>query len=395
MQRILTLFDYNKNPPLPLQTIVVDNGVKVYTLFLQKTDIKIRKIYENKKEIAKLFKKPTCVNDFKAHLKAFDLKRNVNYKVYDLNLPKINLKPKSEKDGKVILAKIAKSVTGRRLDGWQKLMANASVVYQNLEDRGIRHGYKLMRPRYSLETFSGRSKTSVFNIQGTTDEYDVQAANLERGYFVHLDWIGADLLMAAHMSGDREMIASFEDSDPYSLMVQLLDHPDFNRERCKRELMRVIYSLDIDDVVLDIYPDLRRWMRDRLDFLKKNGYLTSILGRRFYLRGDNRKSVFNAQMQGSVAHAMQSVLTRLFGDFGPNLITEIHDSIVLSCQKIDLPAVIEGAGRVMLDPLEGFLEKSPIMPVRISVGKRWRKWKKLKELRPKDANVYNEDKEQN
>jgi hypothetical protein len=379
MRQIVTLFDYNKYPPLPLQTIVVDKEVRFFTFYLKGTGQTLRQIHKTVDSVKTLFDVPVKINDFKAHVAAFNLPRRTNYNVYDLNLPPIRLSPSSKVEAQRALIAIVKKIRKRKPQLWHKLVANASVVYQDLEDRGVYHSFKKHLMTYSLETFTGRSKTLGFNLQGTTDDFDIRS---ERpGYFVHFDLIGADLLMAAHMSNDQDMFDAYKTSDPYARIEKYLNHPEFTRERCKKEFLKSLYSLSLYDPVLDSFPTLRDWMRARQADLDRDGYLTSVLGRRFMLKGDNKLSVFNAQFQGSVVHAVQASLVKLFADYRENLFTEVHDSIILTAPQVDLPVLIDDVVEVMRNPLQGWCDNPPRMAVRVSIGKKWRKWKPYKEFR--------------
>lgn len=379
MRHIVTLFDYIKSPPLPLQSIVVDKEVRFYTFYLKGTGVKLRKIKDAVSGFKDLFDVPVVINDFKAHVASFNLPRHTNYDVYDLNIPPVNIMPTSKAMGQKALIAIAKKIRKRKPQLWQKLMANASVVYQDLEDRGVHHGFKKQLLTYSLETFTGRSKTLGFNLQGTTDEFDIKPH--KSGYFVHFDLIGADLLMAAHMSNDQDMFDAYRTSDPYARIEEYLNNPEFTREHCKKQFLKALYSLSLYDPVLDSFPTLRDWMRERQADLDRDGYLTSVMGRKFRLRGDKKLSVFNAQFQGSVAHAVQASLVKLFEDYRDNLFTEVHDSIILVAQQVDLPGLVADVVDVMRNPLEGWCDNPPKMAVRVSIGKRWRKWKPYKEFR--------------
>jgi hypothetical protein len=381
MRYVITLFDYSRSPPLPLQSIEVADEIRFYNLYLPGTGLKLREIRESLFELKKVFDGPVCVNDFKAHVMAFGLDKHIDYQVYDVNIPKIGFIPSSIMSGKIALAKIVKAVKRRSCGGWNKLVANASVVYQALEDRGVYDGYLRHHLNYSLDTFTGRSKTLGFNLQGTTSEFDIRPTSDRFGYFVHFDWISVDLQMAAYMSGDPEMCRAFSESDPYTVLEESKNHPEFDRSRCKKELLSAIYSLSMNHSILDSFSVFRDWMRERTYQMWDNGYLSSILGRRFYIKGRNELSVFNAQFQGSVVHAMQAALLRIFRDYGEYLFTEIHDSIIMICRQVEIMDLIKGVVEIMNNPLDGYLDNPPNMPVVVSVGKRWKKWKKFKDFR--------------
>lgn len=380
MRYVITLFDYRKHPPLPLQSIEVADEIRFHNLYLPGTGLKLREIRESLSKLKKVFDGPVCVNDFKAHTAALGLDRT-NYEAYDVNIPKVKLVPSSIVNGKIALAKIVKAVKKKSYHNWHKLVANASVVYQVMEDRGVYDGYLKKPLHYSLDTFTGRSKTLGFNLQGTTGEFDIRPTSDQFGYFVHFDWVSVDLQMAAHMSGDPEMRKAFRESDPYTVLEESKNHPEYDRPRCKKEFLKAVYSLSMDHSILNPFPVFRDWMKKRVYRMQKDGYLSSILGRRFYISGDNELGVFNAQFQGSVVHAMQAALLRIFKDYSDYLLTEVHDSIIMTCKQVEMMDLIRDVVEIMNNPLDGYMDNPPFMPLVVSVGKSWKGWKRFKDFR--------------
>jgi hypothetical protein len=382
VKNILTIFDYTKATPLPLMSIVYDGGVHFYTYYVPNTGMKLRVIKENMGKLRELLCAGAVVNDFKSHVAAFGLEKRVDYNVYDLNLPKLNIDIKSINDAKKALVLLLKKVKKRKPMKWHNLLANASVVYQDIEDRGIYHGYRLEHPFYSLDTFTGRSKTLGFSVQGATSDIDLRPVSEASCYFVHFDWISSELAIAANRAGDDALKGAFKQSDPYTLVEKYINHPEETRDKCKIRFLKAMYSLAFNDEVFDVYPKLKGWLFDRLDYLEKYGCLDSIMGRKYKVNEAKKKrSVFNAQFQGSVAHAMQSVLVRLFNDYRYNIVTEVHDSIIMATEQVNIPGLVKDVVEVMRNPLDGLVDDPPHMAVTVSVGRKWKKWKKLKDYR--------------
>ena len=137
------------------------------------------------------------------------------------------------------------------------------------------------------------------------------------------------------------------------------------------------------EALSDIYPGLGEWImkcKSRLDGPSTS--LQTILGRRFRLaHAKNQLAVLNGVMQGSVAHAMQRVVRKIWDEIGTRLITEIHDSLVVSSPRNKIGDTVDMVADVMLHPFDGLLEDNPSFPVKVSVGKKWKKWKLLKVYR--------------
>jgi DNA polymerase I-like protein with 3'-5' exonuclease and polymerase domains len=265
---------------------------------------------------------------------------------------------------------------------WQKLLANAAVVYQYLEDVGIRDNYRRVPLRYSLETYTGRSKTLMFNLQGASDQYDIRSIHDGHNCQIHLDWIAADLRVAAFLSDDKIMNDAYCTSDPYILIQQMLGDKTITRDQCKMMLLRAIYSLAIDEPILELFPTFKGWMRIKLNQLHQGKILYSMMGRSFPISSDRDElSVFNSQFQGSVVHIMQAALIKLFKIYRTNLLAEIHDSIVLSCPVEEVSHILREAIPIMLDPLKGWIDPSPRMPLMVRIGHRWKHWQEYRTFR--------------
>jgi len=377
MIRAFTFFDYSKEKPQPLQSVVYDGEqLKFFTFFIKGTGLKLGQIWENMEAFKKLLyeNQPFYLNDFKSHVSAFNLERNVEYDAYDLALRPKTVIPKDHKSGKVMLAKIIQSTIDLKPDSWRKLFAKSGLVYQCLEDKPIDNGIEAINPTYSMDTFTGRSKTLGFNIQGTTDEFPLKSLNPHHTIFVCFDWVSVDLCLASYLSKDEKLFAAFMESDPY---VVLAKAHNLSRDEAKGRLIRSLYSL-VDDDVLSCFPTLRKWIRTSSNKIDELGYSSSVLGRKFFLNNDNKLSIFNAQIQGSVAHSMQAVLCKLHPAFTPYLFTEIHDSLAMVAPSKFVHDLIHSVVPFMLRPLDGLLENPPNMVVRVSIGDAWKKWREYR-----------------
>ena len=380
---VLTLFDYSSSPIRPLASLTYDgNSTNFHTFFIRGTGKKLHKVFE---DIAKfrdiINNEAVFINDFKSHIEAFDLEIKTDYNIHELSLGRID-QPADSVYGtnvQIALARQMKLAYGIEKESWRMLLANALCVYHWLEKRGIYDGYRNLEFRYDL-TKTGRSKTLGFNVQGTTEDCDLKLDPNKSCFYVHLDWISADIRVASIMSGDLEMQSAFAASDPYERMAEWLG-PNYTRDECKMAFLKPLYSLETDASVFELFPQFKAWMEDRICQAEMTGHIESILGRKFYYDGDNLRSIFSGMIQGSVAHAMQNVLIRLFQECPENILTETHDSITLVCDERSISKIIDLSSKVMLHPLDGYLKENPAFPLKVYVGDRWKHWKVLKEYR--------------
>jgi len=375
---VLTLFSY-KRTPIPLLSLVVDDeDIEFYTFYFPNTGLTINQIEDNINKFKKLFSRDNvCCNDFLSHIQAFDLDIRDSYDVYDYCIPEIKLSTNDLGRCKRALCSIIDElIDDDYSQQWRRLVSSASLVYSVLHSRGVFCGYRKEFPRYSLQTLTGRSKTTGFNIQGTTSDDNIRSVNDNHEFFICFDWISADICMAAHMSGDKKLLRSFTESDPYTVIS---DQTGLGRDVCKNSFIRSLYAMNFDNDIFSIFPGFRSWMESRREELRMYDKVDTILGREFVL-GDNRElSVFNAQFQGSVVHAMQSVLSRVFDKYPEYILTEVHDALILCCPERVVCNIIDEVGKIMISPLEGLVDIR--MPFTISIGGHWKDWVKVRTCR--------------
>lgn len=333
---------------------------------------KILDIAENTREIV--------LSDYKRHIKAFNLEipyKKVN--VYDMHLPAI--KPSSDLNN---ISLIVDKMSKRKKLEYQHILANAHIVYQDLEKHGININYIKYHPKWSTETFSGRSKTTNPNLQGWHEDSIIRNDNCnENDILIHFDWICADIRIASILSDDKLLQQSFIDGDPYQLMADMLSqmtNDTIDRNNCKLYLLKSINSMDHGSIPLNnIYKDLGQWiLRCKSTMQNQNNTLETILGRKFkVINSKNELAVLNGVMQGSVAHAMQCVIRNVWEKLPKKLIAEIHDSIVICCpsKTTEINSTISIISDIMTRPFNGILDDNPFFPIKISVGKKWKKWK--------------------
>jgi hypothetical protein len=338
-------------------------------------------------QIKTLFDGPLVVNDFKAHITALDLQTNKNFNIYEIPEELDIVYPKETIELKKFLAKQLANVKKSAGQRWQSLLAEATIVYLELERRGVLKDGTQVNPIYELTTFSGRSKSMGFSIQGAVAGDDIQSTDRNQKVFICADWIAADPRGWALLSKDEAMQESYKTSDPYTYLAE---KNGGTRADYKIELIRSIYSQNYGSVVFKNFPQLKEWVSNSWEQIVKDGYSTSVMGRKFY--GPSgvdpkdwtphiKRSVFNAQMQGSTAHAMHRVMVELHRRVPHSLMTELHDSVVLCTDMGSVKMVVDAVKDTMLHPFSGILPENPVFPLRVSIGGQWKKWNQLREYR--------------
>lgn len=318
--------------------------------------------------------KSVVLNDNKQHIMAFG---GAESRIYDVDPPEVSYGSRTPiLEAKKISTKQIGWMKKHDKQLWEIIRADACAAYHFLQQKGLMLGYQRVEPIWSMHTFSGRSKAEGFSIQN--QDGPISNINGDR-VFLHFDWVSADMRAVAIMSGDPELNKSFEDSDPYAYMASQIE--GLERSECKTALLASIYSLDHSNPAMHFYEGVRQWVIKCQNRLIQNNSLKSILKREFHVTNKRtERSVFNATIQGSVAHAMQLCLKRAWDIFPDNVLTENHDSLVMTCsgESGTMKNIISEVSKIMVCPFEGILKSNPRFPVVVSIGKQYKRWQKYK-----------------
>lgn len=386
-----TLFDsHNKYPRCA--GILYNNKYKFFDLFRFNT----KKLYKDIKDDIYNIKTillqandnghDIITSNFKQIVKAFNFPiDDREYNVYDIHLDHIDPTSTQAKDSDLIKRLLLKMQDVKHKQ-YQKLLANSAIIYQDLENKGVLVNTRPFHPNWSLNTYSGRSSSTGFNIQGFSEHEHVgSSSSNEHSVLIHFDWISADIRVAALLSKDDNLTNSFSQSDPYSYMMSKLNTAEdgLSREECKLFLLKSINSMNTSAELRDIYPRLCEWI-DSCDIATNSpdGKLHTLLDRAYKVsRAKNRLAVLNGAMQGTVAHAMHNVIRKIWLKYSEYLVAEIHDSVILSVPNDTqaIKAIINSVAPIMMTPFSGIIPDNPIFPIRVSIGKKWKCWKLYKQ----------------
>lgn len=387
------LYDNNK----PLIAAIHNSAkktTKIFHLYHKSTGIPVEEAENNIAKVrgiivALILKKYSIItSDFKRVIKAFNLDLSESVDVYDACLDsKYHIACSDIKESEKLVSKVAEHLANKEPKAWQRLFANAGIVYDDLEYRGVLVAGTMKYPNWLQTVYSGRSKTTGFNIQGTTADFDVRnPIHQQDNIFLHFDWKAADIRIAALLSKDDKLLDISYHKDPYLAVAEDLGLPESARKEAKRNLLQAINSLKVDAEAVLLFPKLADWIRDSRRKLAKEGVLESILGRKFSVKRaeaekkkNPKRSVFNATMQGSIAHAMHRCMKDVWDLVGDRLLCEIHDSLVVTCPNDPkyITQVKNDVVDILKHPFEGLLSDNPSFPITVNIGLKWRKWKKL------------------
>lgn len=228
-----------------------------------------------------------------------------------------------------------------------------------------------------------------------------------QGYMLcDADYSQIELRVLAAMSGDKNMAEAFNTgvdihtvtaSQVFGMPVEMVT--PLLRTRAKAVNFGIIYGIgafslskdlgvsrsDADNYIkgyLAAYPAVGEYMEKTINEAKKNGYVTTLFGRRRYLpelsssnrqlREFGERVARNAPIQGTAADiikiAMIRVSKRLKEELpDAKLILQVHDELIVECPETDA----DTACRILKEEMENAVDMSVKMSVDVHTGKNW------------------------
>lgn len=230
---------------------------------------------------------------------------------------------------------------------------------------------------------------------------------------ISCDYSQIELRILAHLSKDKKLISAFLDGkDIHKATAALIynigpeEVTKAMREVAKRINFGIIYGLSSWGLSRDLkipvveaqnfidsyfakYSRVKEYIDEQIALAKKEGFVTTILGRRRYLPEINSKNIsirqlaerqaVNTPIQGSASDLIKLAMIRIqkeIKDFGlrSRMIMQIHDELVFNVPSVELE---EFSGNVR-NAMEGVLKLD--VPVKVSI-KKGRNWLEMEEVR--------------
>ena len=220
------------------------------------------------------------------------------------------------------------------------------------------------------------------------------------------DYSQIELRVLASMSGDANMINAFgSGTDIHTVtasqvfgLPQDMITPEL-RSRAKAVNFGIVYGIGAFSLSKDIgvtraeadryiksylaaYPDVAAYMEKAIDDAKKNGYVTTLYGRRRYIpelsnsngnmRAFGERVARNAPIQGTAADiikiAMIKVSRSLKDEFPTaRLILQVHDELIVECDEKDA----EGVCALLEREMESAADLAVRLTAEAHFGKTW------------------------
>ncbi len=139
---------------------------------------------------------------------------------------------------------------------------------------------------------------------------------------------------------------------------------------------------DIIQAYFKEFPGVKAYMDNIINQAKEQGYVTTLLGRKKYLRdinsrnatvrGFDERNAINAPIQGTAAEMMKLAMVRVYNwlqqeGLQAKLIMQVHDELIFDVPKPEIPKLQDQVRQLMKDALPLAVP----MEVGIGIGKNW------------------------
>lgn len=220
------------------------------------------------------------------------------------------------------------------------------------------------------------------------------------------DYSQIELRIIAALSKEENMMQAFKEGQDIHATtaarvfdVELEDVSRAQRSNAKTVNFGIIYgvsafglsnqtelsrgeSKDLIDTYYKTYPQLRSYMSEQVASARENGYVSTVLGRRRYLkdinssnqmvRGAAERNAVNAPIQGSAADiikiAMINIHKKLSDEnYKTKMLLQVHDELVFDVYKPELERVKE----MIKHEMENAYILDVPLDVELGVGENW------------------------
>jgi DNA polymerase-1 len=198
--------------------------------------------------------------------------------------------------------------------------------------------------------------------------------------FLSADYSQIELRLMAHLSKDKSMISDFlSGNDIHAataakiFKVGLKDVTREMRSRAKTANFGIIYGIssfglserltigrkeakELIDGYFASYPGVKTYMEESIRKAREKGYVTTMYGRRRYLRdihsrnqvvrGNAERNAINAPIQGSAADVIKIAMVRIHeklraGNYRSKMILQVHDELIFEAELAELEKLKE------------------------------------------------------
>lgn len=223
---------------------------------------------------------------------------------------------------------------------------------------------------------------------------------------IDADYSQIELRMLADISKDQTMIDAFNSNeDIHTITASKVFNvrpeevtPELRR-RAKAVNFGIVYGIseyglakninssskeakEYIQMYLEKYSKIADFMKDIVDKSKELGYVSTIFGRRRYIKEFQSKNkniikfgervAMNTPIQGSAADIIKLAMNRIYNRLKENnlkskLIMQVHDELLIECPICE----VDMASKILKEEMENVIKLSVPLTVDLNVGKNW------------------------
>ncbi|WP_302574568.1 DNA polymerase I [uncultured Duncaniella sp.] len=261
-------------------------------------------------------------------------------------------------------------------------------------------------------TATGRISSTNPNLQNipirTDDGREIRRAFIPDAgnVIMSADYSQIELRLIADLSGDKDMIEAFLSGDDIHRItaskiykVSLDEVTDDQRRHAKTANFGIIYGISafglaerlgisrpdakkLIDGYFATYPHIREYLDKAVDDARKQGYVTTRMGRRRYLpeinsrnavvRGFAERNAVNAPIQGSAADIIKVAMVRIHDGMKKQgmrsrMIMQVHDELIFNV----VPEELDDLRRLVITGMESAYAGAVPLEVAAGVAANW------------------------
>ena len=224
--------------------------------------------------------------------------------------------------------------------------------------------------------------------------------------FMDADYSQIELRVLAHMSGDEQLIEAYHmDQDIHRITAAKVFHTpfeevtDLQRRNAKAVNFGIVYGISSFGLSQDLsiskkeaaayieqyfatYPKVKEFLDELVRNAKKDGYITTMFGRRrpvpeitssnFMQRSFGERVAMNSPIQGTAADIIKIAMIRVWrglraAGLKSRLILQVHDELVIETYKEEE----EQVRRILTENMVSAAELAVTLEVDLHTGENW------------------------
>jgi DNA polymerase-1 len=224
--------------------------------------------------------------------------------------------------------------------------------------------------------------------------------------FMDADYSQIELRVLAHMSDDRQLIEAYKmEEDIHRITASKVFHTpfeevtDLQRRNAKAVNFGIVYGIssfglsqDLSiskkeaaayiDQYFETYPDVKKFLDRTVEDAKKNGYVTTMFGRRrpipelsssnFMQRSFGERVAMNSPIQGTAADIMKIAMIRVWErlhreNLQSRLILQVHDELLIETKRQEE----EQVRRILTEEMQQAATLAVTLEIDLHTGENW------------------------